>query len=438
MQSHKFDCMLDQPISRSADQPISPYYNDPVTNLSAKTVYYATMCVFHLVLNGLLLVRTIYHIDVVGMTPSQLILAGTIYIGTIFFAEVPTGVVADAYSRKLSVIISFVLGGIGHAMEAVIPVVWVVYLSHVIVGISRTFLSGAFSAWLADEIGEDDLQATMMRGQQISEFIAILGIIGAMFVGSQQIMLTFWLGGAALALWGLLLIVLMPETNYTPAAADERQTWRKLAVTFRTGWAYVTAKVFFLLIFIIEVGYGISAPVLQRLTDAHLLESFVWPTQPNWTPIIWLGIISIAKNLLNVGVLEWLKRNVADKSSAVILRTLVIINVIYVTSVLLFAFAQSFVWGVAGFLFVGVSQYSNFNLYDPWLIKQISSEVRATVMSMWKQSWSLGFLIGGSVLGVWTDLVGIRYGYASIVLFLLPALLIFNRMRREQLAEERS
>ena len=55
---------------------------------------------------------TVYYVQTVGMNPLQLVLVGTVLEATVLLCEVPTGVLADTYSRRLSVIIGFVLIGI--------------------------------------------------------------------------------------------------------------------------------------------------------------------------------------------------------------------------------------------------------------------------------------------------------------------------------------
>ena len=72
-----------------------------------------------------------------------------------FIFEVPTGVVADVYSRRLSVIIGTLLLGIGLAIEGAIPAVVAIFIGEVIRGIGHTFTSGAMEAWLASEIGAE-------------------------------------------------------------------------------------------------------------------------------------------------------------------------------------------------------------------------------------------------------------------------------------------
>ena len=48
----------------------------------------------------------IYFVQQVGMSPLQLVLVGTVMEISVFVFEVPTGVVADLYGRKLSLVIA--------------------------------------------------------------------------------------------------------------------------------------------------------------------------------------------------------------------------------------------------------------------------------------------------------------------------------------------
>ena len=47
----------------------------------------------------------LYRVQTVGLDPLQLVLVGTALEVISFIFEIPTGVVADVYSRRLSVII---------------------------------------------------------------------------------------------------------------------------------------------------------------------------------------------------------------------------------------------------------------------------------------------------------------------------------------------
>jgi DHA3 family tetracycline resistance protein-like MFS transporter len=59
----------------------------------------------------------VYQITVVGLTPFQLVLVGTTVEVVVFCFEIPTGIIADLYSRRLSLIIGYFLIGIGFLLR---------------------------------------------------------------------------------------------------------------------------------------------------------------------------------------------------------------------------------------------------------------------------------------------------------------------------------
>ena len=59
----------------------------------------------------------VYHLEVVQLDVFQLVLVGTVQETSCFLFEIPTGVVADLYSRRRSVLIGMFLYGLGFLME---------------------------------------------------------------------------------------------------------------------------------------------------------------------------------------------------------------------------------------------------------------------------------------------------------------------------------
>ena len=58
-------------------------------------------------------INMLYQVETVGLSPLQLVLVGTSLELAILIFEVPTGIVADLYSRRLSVIIGMFVIGLG-------------------------------------------------------------------------------------------------------------------------------------------------------------------------------------------------------------------------------------------------------------------------------------------------------------------------------------
>src|SRR5712691_10363140 len=88
-------------------------------------------------------VFAVYFVTQVGLNPLQLIIVGTFMELTVFVFEIPTGAFADAYGRRLSVIVGFVLEGAGFAFAGAVPQFWAVVAGWCVWGVGATFESGA-------------------------------------------------------------------------------------------------------------------------------------------------------------------------------------------------------------------------------------------------------------------------------------------------------
>ncbi len=402
--------------------------------LKPTTAYFLIQSIYGALFMAMVLVSTIYRVDIVGMNAFQLLLAAAVFRLVAFLAEIPTGIVADAYSRKLSTLIGYFLIGSGFIVEGSIPQYWAVLVGLSIAAVGDTFISGALWAWIAGEIEDSQVQDVMIRGDQIGRFVGIVGTVAAMVTGSFNLTLVYQVAGAGFILLALLMLVLMPENNFVSAADDERDTWGKLKQTLSAGFGYVRASRFLMLIFAIELCYGFVDPGVTSsggLSEAHLLEDFEWPTYNNWEPVVWLGLISIANGLLSLGVMEWVKRRFDGAPADTVARGMRLFTIGFIVSIVLFAFANSFELGVLVFIIGRQIQRANFTLYDPWLTRQIAPEVRATVLSMWSQTNAIGQVIGGPIIGAIAVATTLPIGYAFLALFLLPVPILLTMILRE-------
>src|SRR5689334_12839670 len=98
---------------------------------------------------------SLYEATVAGLLPYQLVLVGTTLEISAFLFEVPTGIVADVYSRRLSIIIGYLLMGVGFLIEGLFPLFIPILIAQVVWGLGYTFTSGATQAWISDEVGEE-------------------------------------------------------------------------------------------------------------------------------------------------------------------------------------------------------------------------------------------------------------------------------------------
>ncbi len=75
--------------------------------------------------------------------------------------DMPTGVVADLYSRRRSVLIGMFLYGLGFLMEGALPWFAPVLLAQVVWGCGDTFITGALEAWIASEEEDKPIEGVL-------------------------------------------------------------------------------------------------------------------------------------------------------------------------------------------------------------------------------------------------------------------------------------
>ena len=178
---------------------------------------------------------SLYEATVAGLTPLQLVLVGTTLEVSAFLFEVPTGMVADVYSRRLSIIIGYLLMGLGFLLEGFFPFFLPILLAQVIWGLGYTFTSGATQAWISDEIGEEPANKLFLRATQVGLFASLFGMGTAALVGAQNAALPIRVGGLGVMLIGVTLAFIMPETGFQPTPREERTNWQHMWHTFNEG-----------------------------------------------------------------------------------------------------------------------------------------------------------------------------------------------------------
>ena len=174
----------------------------------------------------------LYVVREAGLDPLQLLLVGTALELSAFAFEVPTGVIADVYSRRLSILIGVFVTGLSWIVMAAVPGFLFVALGQVILGLGFTFRSGALEAWLADEIGEERAAGTYLRGAQFSQFGFLLGIPVGVFAATVDLQAPMLAGGAAHLLLALAVALTMSERGFL---GSETTGWSAVGNTALAG-----------------------------------------------------------------------------------------------------------------------------------------------------------------------------------------------------------
>ncbi len=388
--------------------------------ISARRVYLIYNAVFSLALQLAFNTIGLYRINMVGLDPFQLILVGTVLEASVFLFEIPTGVVADVYSRRRSVIIGVFLIGIGIAVEGTMPIFATVLLSQVLWGLGYTFTSGADDAWIADEIGEEELDATFIRASQLGQIFSFAGILINVQIAKAGLQLPILAGGGVIVLLGVFMLLFMQETNYKPAAPEDKNTWGKMTHTFAAGLRKVKGSRVLLFILCISAVYGLASEGFDRLSEMHIIKDIGFPANIPLDATSWFGIINGASMLLSIIAGEIVKRRITEKGREAAMWILYGVNLLMVVSVVAFGLSGNFALAVSSLWANSILNRINGPIYRAFTNKHLNSEVRATVLSMSGQVNALGQIIGGPIIGIVASRISVPFGIVVTGLMLIP------------------
>lgn len=397
----------------------------PMKSFSPYKVYLSTRFFQSLFFVTMTTVNLVYQATVVGLNPLQLVLVGTVLETFTFLFEIPTGIMADTYSRKLSVVIGVFLVGLGFMVEASVPIFLFVLLSQIIWGIGFTFISGAREAWITDEIGREEAGKAFLKGEQISQLGSIVGIVAAVALASINIRLPIFLGGMFHSLWGIALFFLMTERHFTPTPRTEQETWKHFFATFRKGMQLIRAHQLLLTIILIGGVFGMFSEGFDRMWQTHLIHNFVFPSLGGLKPIVWFGIISMVAMLLTAIATKISRRQLDTNNNYYVTRTLFSINTLLMVSVIGFGIAGNFPIALAFYWLTYLFRQTSEPIYLSWLNNTISSDVRATILSISSQANAVGQIIGGPILGLIATVFSLRTGMVWAGFSLIPVLLLY-------------
>ena len=365
-----------------------------------------------------------------GLTAMQLVLVGTMLELSVFLFEIPTGIVADVYSRRLSVIIGYALIGLGFLLEAAVPWVVTIWLAQWVWGIGYTFTSGAREAWLADEVGEANLSPVYLRAAQVGQAMSLVGVGLATLLATVQLNLPMWLGGGVMLSTAVALAFTMPETGFHPTPRAERTTWGQMGHIFREGGRVVRRSPLLMTIFAISLCIGLASEGLDRFWQAHFLTNFTLPNLGALDSVAWFGLMQIVTTLLVLGLTQWLRRrNLEDDQTAV--RLLFTLKFVMIGGVFALAWAGDFAVAIAAYWTTFVFRSLTYPIYNAWLIRQTKPQVRATVLSMHGQMDSLGQIASGPLMGVIATVGSFRWALTAVGVLWTAVLPLLGRARQQ-------
>ena len=396
-----------------------------VNKLSAYKTYLLFSAIAAMCFSLVATVMVVYHIEIVHLNPLQLILVGTTLELACFIFEIPTGIVADVYSRKLSIVIGGVLTGVGFILEGSISSFVFVLVAQIVWGLGSTFISGSLEAWIAEEEKNKDLDEIYIKGAQAGQIGAFIGIVLSTVIANFSVRLPIIVSGVLFIILALFLWLYMPENNFKPSAPGDLNTFKKIVYTFKSGLKIVKSKSIIMILLAVTLFYGLSSEGYDRLSNAHFLQDTTLPKLGNLSSVTWFGIFGILGMILSFIVMHFMAKNLKNEDNRKNGKLLLCINILYISSMLIFALTKNFSLMLIAYLATNTFRIINEPIFSAWLNGHIDDNSRATVLSINGQMNSLGQILGGPIIGIIATNISVSIGIACTSLLVTPVLVLY-------------
>jgi MFS family permease len=373
-------------------------------------------------------VNTIFLLDA-GLNNFEAFAANAFFTAGMVLFEVPTGIVADAWGRRLSYLLGTVTLAVTTSLYLFLWYVhgpfWAWAISSVLIGLGFTFFSGATEAWLVDALHatgyHGSLDAVFARAQVFTGAGMLLGAGGggylAQFAGLGA---PYLLRAGILVVMFVLAAMLMRDLGFTPrrgAVVPEVRRIASLSVEYGlkvrpVRWLMLEAP--FTGGVAIYVGYALQP---------HLLN--LWGDQTAY------GIAGLAAALLAAaqivgGLVTPAIRSLFLRRTDMLLATLGLGSV----AVLLIGLIPNF-WAVLALIVAwGLMFAAATPVRQAYLNGMIPSRERATILSFDSLMSSSGGVVIQPALGRAADLWGYPTSYvlsAAVSALALPFVWLSRR-----------
>lgn len=305
-----------------------------------------------------------------GLTLSQVFFLETWFLVWSVILEVPTGIIADRFGRKVSLFLGALTVAVGSLVYSSIPILSVFLLGEFLFALALAFQSGADHAFIFDSLKADhrEIDANHIVGK--SESVGLLAMtiaapIGSLIGGSfgpRFAMMAFSLP----ALLGFLTLLTLKE----PPRGETISESRRFLDIFKKGIAVISGR------------RKIQWIALDLAVVYSLSFLMIWLYQPLLMklaiPLVWFGFIHIGLTLSQIVALHAYPKLEKIFSSRKLLSATAILPAIFF---LVIAATKSLPIAIASMVIVTGLGLTRQPLVTRELNEMIPGAQRATVLS---------------------------------------------------------
>ncbi|MCH7321320.1 MFS transporter [Solibacillus sp. MA9] len=392
--------------------------------MDIKNIYYFLSSSRSFCIHIVFTLNAIYYVSQAGLNPLQLVLIGTIMELAILFFEIPTGLVADFWGRKKSFVIGTFIIGVAHLLEGSFPEFWAIAIGAALWGIGWTFISGAETAWIADELENNELDSVFLKGARYGSIGSFLGIIVSVLLATAfSVQIAILIAGGLLVVIAMISLRIVPETKFVRMANDETTGFHQMQQAIKGGFAQIKGNSILLGLAAITLFVGLASEGFDRLWGAHFIEGFQLKAEE---AVYWFGAFYAIAFLLNIGILKVVETYVKKRFTCLLL----VLNGLLVMAMLFFAMSEEFILAILLYWVIASLRAVNSPLITVVTNKQLQSQGRATALSMYGQLDAFGQVAGGPLVGMVALYTSVQGGIIMSAILIIPTVYFLWRMRK--------
>jgi len=389
-----------------------------MTDTNIKRSYYL-FTLLHILPLSLVFTTYVIFLQENNMTSTQIGWIGAVFMITMFLFEIPTGIVADIFGRKASIVIGNILIIFGPVIYYCTDTFAWFVIAEASLGLGACFTSGAIDAWLKDSLdqnGNSHNLTDIMSNREIFFRVSLIigGVTGSLIaIYDTRIV---WLITAILQTIGSILVFVIIQEKYF-----KRQT-----ITWKTAFTQIKN------IAVDSFTFGIKNEKIFFLIIAFSIFSFACqPLNYLWAPS--------AKEHLGVASLSylWIIMNIFMATGAVItkkisskrftdVKIMTIGTTVASLSIIIGSLFGNMIIIFSGLMINELGRGMYIPANNSFLQNNIPSSKRATISSfmsmMGKFGCAAGWLLAGiahEYLSFTTIWVISGFFYLTVVVFLL-------------------
>ncbi len=356
-----------------------------------------------------------------GLSVRHLFIAQAVYSFTIVMLEIPSGYLADAWGRKNTIVIGAILGFLGYFIYSVSSGFSQFIVAEAVLGIGSSFISGTDTALLYD---------TLLASKNESQYIKIEGRMTS--VGNFAEAISGVLGGILAALSPRLPFVCQAAAALLAIPASFFLVEPKVHKDFKRPNLKDVLTAFHNAL--LKNKPLMRSMMLSSIIGASTL-TMAWFVQPYFklvsVPITLYGILWTALNA-SVGIAALAAYKIERSLGEAKASTLIVISI--ALGYLLLAYTNS-PWGILIILFFYIVRGIATPVLKDYINKLISSETRASVLSLRNLIIRGLFSTLAPFLGWATDKINLQSALlmagTAYFIFSVPFVLMYWNFKRQ-------